>query len=174
MRHDLAHALQTDRLRLVQPGPEHVGAIARLANNAKIHAMMARLPFPYGEDDARLFVERIAPGPQEHCFAITREGGELIGTVGLHLVEGEWPELGYWLGEPYWGLGYGTEAARAVVTMARSAHYPGLRARALARNAGSLKVLRKLGFVDIKDGREPDGATHAGAPAVFLQLEFAR
>ena len=173
MRHDLSHALQTDRLSLVQPAPEHVGAMARLANNANIHAMMARLPYPYGEDDARFYIEQIAPGPHEHCFAIMRDGDELIGTVGLHLAGGERPELGYWLGERYWGQGYGTEAARAVVEMARAADYPGLRARALASNAASLNVLRKLGFVDDGEGREPDGATHAGAPALFLQLGFA-
>ena len=94
-----------------------------------------------------------------------------IGTMGLHLLPDQLPELGYWLGEPYWGQGYATEAALAVVAAAREAGYPALRSRALTSNAGSRNVLRKAGFSETGETVE----THAnltGRSMVLMQLDF--
>jgi RimJ/RimL family protein N-acetyltransferase len=169
----LPATLTTDRLVLTTPTLEHVPDIARLANNFAIYEMMARLPFPYSEDDARFFVEQIAPTDAEHCYAVLLGGTSFMGIVGLHFVDGMAPELGYWLGEPYWGQGYATEATRAVVNAAKLAGVPTLRSRALSHNARSSNVLRKNGFVETGEGPDPAG-TNAGKPATFMTLEFAR
>ena len=81
-----------------------ISAIATLADNRKIHAMTT-LPYPYSQHDAEAFVETFARSQAEHAYAIALPDDELIGMVGLHLDPGADPEIGYWLGEPYWGRG---------------------------------------------------------------------
>jgi RimJ/RimL family protein N-acetyltransferase len=171
LKHRLPAAFRTARLVLTAPAAAHVPAIAKLANNRRIYEVMSRLPFPYEEDDARYFVEQIAPSPEECCYAILDGQENFMGVVGLRLEEGEWPELGYWLGEPYWGFGYATEAALPVVAAARAAGAPGLRSRARKDNAASRKVLAKLGFEEVGDTTDTEGAL-AGRPLVRLLLDF--
>ena len=168
----LPASITTDRLVLTTPTLAHVPDIARLANNQRIYEVMARLPFPYTEADARFFVEQIVPSQDETCYAITR-GGVFMGIVGLTYDGDSAPQLGYWLGEEYWGRGFATEAACAVVAAAKAAGVPALRSRALAGNAGSRNVLRKAGFAEI--GQETETINNlAGRQLVLMHLELDR
>lgn len=162
----------TDRLVLATPTAADIPAIVRHCNNRNVHKWMARLPFPYSEEDARFFIEKIVPSDAEHCYGMMLDGA-LIGVVGLTFGDSQSPELGYWLGEAYWGHGYATEAARAVIAAARAAGMTELRSRALSENARSLNVLGKLGFVETGKAPEPIGP-NAGAPATFLRLDLSR
>lgn len=168
----LPASITTDRLELTTPTLAHVPEMAVLANSKRIHEVLSRLPHPYTESDGVFFVQTIARGPEEHAWAVLREG-RYIGTVGLHLLPDQLPELGYWLGEPYWGQGFATEAARAVVAAARAAGVTALRSRALLSNTGSRNVLRKAGFVEIGEGTDRQG-TLAGQPVMLMRLEFDR
>ncbi|SDG19407.1 GNAT family N-acetyltransferase [Pelagibacterium luteolum] len=147
----LPDRLETDRLVLRAPAMSDVPAIARLADNPKIHEMTT-LPYPYGEADAVAFVENYARSETEHAYAICNSDG-FIGTIGLHLKPDSAPELGYWLGEPFWGQGYATEAAIALV---QAAHATGLcsvlYAKARSTNAASRSVIEKIGFKLISEG----------------------
>lgn len=166
----LPATLTTDRLVLATPSLAHVPEMAVLANNKTIHAVLSRLPHPYDESHGRDFVENIARGSEEHAWSILLQGA-YIGTMGLHILPGKLPELGYWLGQPYWGHGYATEAAHAVVAAARSAGATAMRSRALLSNTGSRSVLRKVGFTEI--GEETDKAgTLAGQRVMQMRLEF--
>ena len=79
-------------------------------------------------------------------FARTAGKPKLIGGIGLD-TSGCTAELGYWISPPYWGLGFATEAARAVVDMAReSLPCRKVVARHFVDNPASGNVLRKLGF----------------------------
>ena len=170
IRTNLPDTLTTERLTLATPARAHVKAMAELANNKRIFEVLARLPHPYVESDGEVFVDTIARGETEHAWSILRDDS-YIGVIGLHLLPGQAPELGYWLGEPHWGHGYATEAAVAVVAAARAAGYPALRSRALASNSGSRNVLRKAGFIETHEGLDPAG-NNKGKPAVFMYLEF--
>lgn len=165
----LPTSIRTPRLVLTTPTSAHAPAIANLCNNINVHKWMARLPFPYHLSDAEFFIEQIVPSPEECCFAILREG-TLMGVVGLHLAPERLPELGYWLGEPYWGHGYATEAGEALVGAARVAGTTTLRSRARKDNAGSRNVLRKLGFIEIGEEIET-GTNLAGHAMVLMRLE---
>ena len=84
-----------------------------------------------------------------HHFAITlRAGGELIGAIGIDVEpEHARAELGYWIGVPYWGRGYATEAAAALVT--RAFEVLGLQrvfAYHFTTNPASGRVLQKIGM----------------------------
>jgi RimJ/RimL family protein N-acetyltransferase len=139
---------RTERL-LLRPGwsddaPDLAAAIA----HESVAMKLARLPWPYTVDDARWFLglERVE---QEANFLIfARTGGEprLVGGIGLHDQEGEL-EIGYWLSPPYWGLGFATEAGRAVIEIARhSLRVSKLVSGHFVDNPASGRVLRKLGF----------------------------
>lgn len=171
IKHRLPATVTTDRLVLTTPGLAHVPEMAVLANNKALHAVLSRLPHPYDESHGRFFVETIARGPDEFAWSILHKA-HYIGTIGLHLLPDELPELGYWLGEPHWGHGYATEAAHAVVAAARTAGYPALRSRALLSNHGSLNVLRKVGFVETGETLDEQGAL-AGQRLMQLRLVFA-
>ena len=168
----LPATITTDRLVLTTPTLAHVPEMAQLANNATIYAVPSRLPHPYEESHGRDFVENIARGPEEHAWAIIRDG-RYIGTIGLHMLPDQLPELGYWLGEPHWGKGYATEAARAVVAAARTAGMPALRSRALLSNTGSRRVLAKVGFVETGEDVDKAG-TLMGRTVMQMRLEFDR
>ncbi|KRA44870.1 GNAT family N-acetyltransferase [Devosia sp. Root635] len=168
----LPATITTDRLVLTTPALAHVPEMAVLANNKVIYQVLARLPHPYAESDGVFFVETIARGETEFAWSILRDG-RYLGTIGLHLLPGQLPELGYWLGEPHWGQGYATEAARAVVGAAQAAGCPALRSRALLSNTGSRNVLAKAGFVEIGETVDEAG-TLAGRRVMQMRLDFDR
>ena len=139
----------TPRL-LLRPGwPEDATALARAIGHAAVVTRLARVPWPYGEADARWFLSQ-PRGAEEPVFLIVERGPEarLVGGIGIH--SGGTPhELGYWLTPSAWGRGYATEAGRALIGIARDAlRLPRLRATAFAGNEGSARVLAKLGFRD--------------------------
>jgi ribosomal-protein-alanine N-acetyltransferase len=83
-------------------------------------------------------------------WAVTETAtGTMIGEAGLYPMNGVGPdiELGYALGTPWWGRGYATEAARAILAAAfRDLGADRVVAVAKRENTGSLHVLDKLGF----------------------------
>lgn len=167
----LPDTMATDRLVLAAPTLEHVPEMAVLANNGSIFEMLSKLPHPYDESHGRTFVQTIARSDHEFAWTILL-GHRLIGVIGLQLSPTDVPGLGYWLGQPFWGRGFATEAGLAVIAAARAAGVPALRARARTSNGASRKVLRKLGFVEVGEGPAPDGY-HAGRPTTFMHLDLA-
>jgi RimJ/RimL family protein N-acetyltransferase len=77
-----------------------------------------------------------------------RDSGELFGAVGLQIEPGHaLGELGYWIGVPYWGRGYATEAARALMRYGYSRlGLHRIQARHFLRNPASGRVMEKLGM----------------------------
>lgn len=169
----LPATLGTERLVLAAPALAHAQAIAQLCNNKNVHKWMSRLPFPYGLDDARFFIEVVAADPAESSYAILLADGTLVGVVGLRDEDGQAPELGYWLGEPHWGHGYATEAAYALIAAARAAGVTRLRSRALLANTGSRNVLRKLGFIETGTAIDENGNLK-GQELVLMSLDLPR
>jgi RimJ/RimL family protein N-acetyltransferase len=138
--------LETGRLVLRRPTLADVKAIARLANDRRVAQNTSRLPHPYTVSDAEFFVGYVAQQPRDTNFVITY-GGDVLGTVGIDLGNPDVPEVGYWLGVPYWGQGYATEAARAVIDFAFEEFGSNeLRAGARVVNPASRRVLEKCGF----------------------------
>ncbi len=95
-------------------------AIVRLADDPEISRNTLRIPYPYTDAHARAWLtaqEEESRAGTGAVFAITgRENGSLVGACGLEIFpEHRRAELGYWLGRDFWGKGYATEAATAVV-----------------------------------------------------------
>ena len=142
-----APALETARLRLRALQRTDARAVARLANDRRIAENMAVMPYPYTRADADGFIRSVEESKTETAFAITLEGDTLIGICGLRMEPRKAPELGYWLGVAYWGHGYATEAARAVIDHAfDDLGLEQLEAGARVSNPASRRVLEKCGF----------------------------
>jgi RimJ/RimL family protein N-acetyltransferase len=141
-----ACVLETERLMLRRPTLADVKAIARLANDRRIAENTRRLPHPFSQDDAIAFVRAMADDPRETVFLIEHNHTP-IGMVGVDWREPEAPELGYWLGVDYWGQGFATEAARAVIDFTfEEFNAEHLTSGARVANPSSRNILEKCGF----------------------------
>ena len=146
LREGSTPVLETERVVLRAPRPEDAKAIARLANDRRIAENTTRIPHPYHLGDAETFIDAVNKSDGELAFLITLDD-EPIGACGLAKLDGTVPDLGYWLGAPYWGNGYATEAARAVIDHAfTTLGYEVLQAGARVTNPASRRVLEKCGF----------------------------
>ena len=140
--------LATERLVLRAPDEADLDDLVRLADNRRIAEMLTRVPHPYNERDARAFLAMSNNGNGSGAiFAVTlAETGQFIGTAGLSARD-HGLELGYWVGEPYWGMGYATEAAHALVDLGfRATATNTLYAACRVINPASRRVIHKCGF----------------------------
>lgn len=139
--------IESTRLVLRSPVPADAPAIAALANNYAVARMVSRLPYPYAREDAEAFfatLPQARAADTDHVFVLTLAGAP-IGMIGLHRRDGLF-ELGYWLGEPFWGQGFATEAGRALLAWAEARGERAFTSRHYVENAASGHVLAKLGF----------------------------
>jgi len=144
-RDDVVPVLATARLGLRAPRRSDVKAIAALANDRRVAANTARIPHPYAVEDAEQFIAAVNKRDGEACFAVTLDGAP-IGVCSIDLRE-DGPELGYWLGVPYWGRGFAAEAARALIDHAfGDLDHDTLISGARVNSPASRRVLEKCGF----------------------------
>jgi ribosomal-protein-alanine N-acetyltransferase len=129
-------------------------SLVRHANDIEVaRHLRDRFPHPYTRADAQAFLKHAvpaAPSDRPTNFAIDVDG-EAVGGIGLILgadVERFSAEIGYWLGQHYWGRGIVTEALTAVTAHAfDDFNLLRLFALAFAANAASVRVLEKAGYV---------------------------
>jgi RimJ/RimL family protein N-acetyltransferase len=144
--------LRTARLLLRSLEREDVPALVRMAGAKEIAATTLNIPHPYAEADALTFLakanEDFRAGRSASFGISIPPGRELCGGVGLTLADAhKHAELGYWIGVPFWGKGYATEAAAAVVEFGfGTLRLNRIFAHHFAGNAGSQRVLEKIGM----------------------------
>jgi RimJ/RimL family protein N-acetyltransferase len=144
-RDDVVPVLATERLVLRAPRRSDVKAIASLADDRRIAANTARIPHPYGIEDAEQFIASVNKREGEACFVIMLECAP-VGVCSVDLRE-DGPEVGYWLGVAYWGRGFATEAVRALIDHAfGDLEHEALISGARVNNPASRRVLEKCGF----------------------------
>ena len=138
---------RTERLLLRPSWAEDASEIYATIADERIVRNLSRAPWPYALEDAQEFVAREAHIHFPNFMLMQRTDGapRLVGTCGLGEHE-DGVELGYWIAQPFWGLGYATEAARAVVGIARALGHSKLVGRHFIDNPASGRVLRKTGF----------------------------
>jgi len=163
----MSDTITTDRLFLRAPDLNDAKAMQVLANNKTIHEFLARLPYPYTREHALDFINNIARREEEHSYAITNKNSDLMGIISLHTNEDEAPELGYWLGEPFWAKGYATEAVNGVLGAALKSGINKIFAHSMEENTGSIKVLKKVGFDEISTQID-DCGQHKGVSVTRL------
>ncbi|MBN1466406.1 GNAT family N-acetyltransferase [candidate division KSB1 bacterium] len=153
--------------------PSDAQSIAKHADNRKIWLNLRdAFPHPYKLEDAQAFIKMAKNMQPETYFCIELQR-QAVGGIGFSLrsdVERVSAEIGYWLGEEFWGRGIMTEALRAVTDYAMTAHnLTRIYALPYAYNTASARVLEKAGFTlegrlrksVIKDGVVTDQLLYA-------------
>ena len=139
-------------------------SLVKHANNRNIWINLRdRFPHPYTETHGRDFLSRVAHQHPARVWAIEVDGEAAggIGVVQLTDVERISAEIGYWLGEQFWGRGVMTEALNAVTDEAfRELDLRRIFALPFADNIGSIRVLEKAGYM--LEGRLPQSAVKDG------------
>ncbi|MBS4207339.1 GNAT family N-acetyltransferase [Bacillus sp. FJAT-50079] len=149
---DQNKTITTKRLALRLFQKFDAATIAKLCNNYEIYRHTLLLPYPYTLDHALSWIEHHLDHfntNKSFEFAITdKDSGELYGAIGLSNNQMfHHGELGYWIGEPFWGNGYATEAAQALVQFAfDEKQYHKVFARHFQSNPASGKVMQKIGM----------------------------
>jgi RimJ/RimL family protein N-acetyltransferase len=144
--------LETERLILRPFALEDAPRVQLLAGDREVASTTLRIPHPYtavlAEEWIATHPKLMAEGKAIPLAIVLAASRELIGAIGLEIqTDHQRAELGYWVGTPYWGKGYCTEAARVMVRYGFDelglnrvvAHY-------LARNPASGRVLEKIGM----------------------------
>ena len=128
-------------------------AIYHHLKNPNITKMLLRIPTPFTMDDAYDFLNRVEAETQKETdwvwAIVSRETNELLGLCGAHIREGnrELVELGYWIGQEYWGKGIATEAIRQQLALMKTQlHFTKVFATVFEGNNASKGVLLKNGF----------------------------
>jgi RimJ/RimL family protein N-acetyltransferase len=140
--------LATSRLRLRPYTQDDIPELLPLIGSPEVAATTLRIAHPYTEQDAHAFLE-LAKDPDKIWLAITLlSDGRQIGGIGLRIDSPhQHAELGYWIGVPYWGRGYATEAAREMLRYAfADLRLHRILASHFKHNPASGNVLRKLGM----------------------------
>ena len=159
-------ALARSILRPWRAGDEP--SLERNANNRTISRNLRdRFPYPYTAADAKEWIAFAAPVTPPQHFAIVVDGSA-VGGIAVEPGEGERrrsAEVGYWLGEPFWGRGIATQALRAITAHGFATFdVCRLEAGVFAWNPASARVLEKCGYTlegrarlaVIKDGQMVD------------------
>ena len=115
-------ALQTERLTLRPLAPADAPRLAELANDFEVVKWTGGMPYPYALANAEGFIRRASAADPERevHFAVDLTGEGPVGCVGFYAHPSPGPELGYWLGRPFWGRGIAGEMLAAVMPWART------------------------------------------------------
>jgi ribosomal-protein-alanine N-acetyltransferase len=153
-------------LRPFEPGD--APRVAALVGERAVAEMTALIPHPYPEDAAEAWIAAQAKdraAGREYTYAITPAGDAIVvGAISLRPAATEREQLGYWIGRAYWGRGYATAAAGAVIALAFTLlDLDRLTASRLTCNTASGRVLEKCGLKLLRTEQR----AHRGVDAAF-------
>lgn len=152
--------LESERLTLRPVANEDISAIVALAGDVEVAQWTVSIRHPLSEGQVTEWLAGCVAG-REHAFAIQpKDENKLIGIVGITVMgDGKKGEIGYWIGRPYWGNGFATEAVRRVLLHGFGAlGLAEIEATVFPGNDRSVQVLAKTGFSET-------GSDHRAAPA---------
>jgi len=153
-------------LRPFEPGD--AARVSALVGAREVAEMTALIPHPYPDGAAEAWISAQAKdraAGREYTYAITPAGDTIVvGAISLRPAPTEREHLGYWIGRAYWGRGYATAAARALVALAFTLlDLDRLTASCLIRNPASGRVMEKCGLKLLRTERRD----HRGADEAF-------
>lgn len=162
--------LSTERFILRSLTLDDAEKIEEYASDYDVAKTTLNIPYPYPKGSAREFISGILEAEMQGkvvIFAIVRkEDNGLVGLINLNLAIGhKRGELGYWIGKPFWGKGYGTEAAKLLIKYGFEVlNLNRIYAAAFTENPGSWRIMEKCGMKHegvfrqhvLKDGKYVD------------------
>lgn len=159
----IAPTLETPRLILRPLTPADAADIQRYVGDWDVARWTAAIPHPYPPNGAAEWIGGLKADGEMVLAIVDRQTREFLGCIGLEPGDDAGSgEFGYWIGKPFWGRGYGTEALRAYVAYAfRELGLERVIAGAMPENAGSIRVQEKAGFRKTGE-RDQDAPARAG------------
>ncbi|MBE4731071.1 GNAT family N-acetyltransferase [Vibrio parahaemolyticus] len=152
----MQQVIESERLILRPFSMSDAERVSELAGDKQISEMTANIPHPYTISDAENWIRTHAElflSRKGIVYAIVlKESSELIGAISFPKLENGLGILGYWLGVPYWGCGYATEASKILISYSKR-HYglTRLKVMHLVGNERSKSVIEKLGVKYVGD-----------------------
>jgi len=147
---EVTPVVATERLILRGPVKTDAAAVAFLLNDLNVAGMTAQIPHPYGLEDAEQWLEasRKCDYVETADFMVEHRNFGVVGGLSFMPGPNGRPELGYWIGRPFWNRGYATEAVRGAMKWAkRDWRKAVVVAGHFADNPASGQVLVKSGFL---------------------------
>ena len=145
--------LHTNNLIIKKPSENHLNSLIKELNNWNISKWLIEVPYPYSIDDAKYWVKKTK---QDQYSLNIYLKNKLIGGVSLsnQRENSKW-ELGYWIGEEYWGNGYAIEACENLISYFFSnTNNSIIYASHMKDNIKSKKIIIKLGFKLVSSGKK--------------------
>ena len=145
--------IYTDNLIIKKPSKEHLNSLIKELNNWKISQWLVNVPYPYTINDAQYWLKKTKE--DDYSFNIFLKN-KLIG--GISITNKEYnakPELGYWIGEDFWGKRYAHEACINLIQhfFSNTSHNV-IYASHMKDNIKSKKILINLGFKFVSNGKK--------------------
>ena len=144
--------LETERMMLRPFRLTDAKVVQSLAGHRDIAATTLNVPHPYEDGMAETWIstheDTFKQGKGVIYALVLKDDGRLIGAISMMgLFKDHQGELGYWIGVPYWGKGYCTEAGRAILEYGfNELGLNRIHARYVSRNPASGRVMEKLGM----------------------------
>ncbi len=174
---DETRSYGTRRLLLRAPRAADAAALAIAVGNPRVAMSLFDVPYPYERADAEGWIERArvpSKAPGTTLVALASRTGDLVGA-GFHRPSDIWPggfDLSFWVAEPFWGQGYGTEIAHAVIDHAfESGGAERLWCAIRVTSAPARRVAEKCGFQFRDTGLVRSLATRGTVPVERFVLE---
>ncbi|MEP3430097.1 MAG: GNAT family N-acetyltransferase [Roseibium sp.] len=143
--------IRSERLLLRAPALHDIQECAELLGDYEVAKMLSRVPYPYDLELGKAYLGRASENwnephlAEELVFHIDHDG-QMFGGLSFKKLQ-ETPEIGYWLGRPYWGKGFMSEAVSAAIGwLFQNTGHACVVSEAMTENPASLKVMEKLGF----------------------------
>ena len=140
--------IDTPRLRLRPWSDADASALFDLARDPRIGTLCGWKPFEC-IDDAHEALSTVLAAPDSYAVTLASTG-EIVGSIALRIdrdsPEARVADIGYWIGAPYWGKGYATEAGKAIIDRARELSVKTMVLKYFDGNDASRRVSEKLGF----------------------------
>ena len=140
--------IDTPRLRLRPWSDSDAPALFEFARHPRIGMLCGWKPFEC-IDDAHSALSTVLAAPDSYAVTLGSTG-ELVGSIALRIdaetTADTVADIGYWIGAPYWGNGYATEAGHAIIARARQLGVSTIILKYFDGNDASRRVSEKLGF----------------------------
>lgn len=140
--------IKTTHLRLRPWSEADATTLFKLARDPRIGMMCGWKPFDR-IDDAHEALSTVLAVPDSYAVTLSSTG-ELVGSIALRVDTDDTGaaigDIGYWIGAPYWGNGYATEAGEAIIDRARELGVKTIVLKYFDGNGASRRVSEKLGF----------------------------
>jgi RimJ/RimL family protein N-acetyltransferase len=152
MKGESMKQVETKRLILRQLQLDDAPIIEQLAGKYEVAKTTLSIPHPYPKGSGKDFITSVllaeSQGKMVMFAIVSKEIGQLIGVMNISVrLDHQRGELAYWLGRPYWGKGFGTEAATAVLQYGfEQLNLNKIFAAAFFENPGSWRIMEKIGM----------------------------